>query len=71
MKIKNTDNTSVKFATLHLGDVFMESASIYLKTERAKHDGGLINAVNLANGGLCVFDDNKDVYLVDAELVIN
>lgn len=75
--MKITDKSSGKhtmFCRLRVGAVFKAASSdhFYMKTSIVDDDDGevLTNAVRLDNGLSHKFDDDADVIIVEAELII-
>ena len=74
MEIKENNNKTIKFETLTEGTIFKMSrggiyyctTDYYLKIKRSVDK----NAVNLDGNNLARFDDDADVIIIDAILVI-
>lgn len=64
MIITKINGEPVAFAHLDCGDVFVASASYYMKVNNPNDQN---NSVNLLDGDLCHFPDNRIVYMVDYE----
>lgn len=61
------------YKLLTLGDVFSWAGIMYMKTQNFLSESGeeLYNAVNLSLGKGACFNDNDEVTLVKAQLVIS
>ena len=68
MKIKHSNNNSCYFSNVECGDVFVYNNVYYMKTEYMCTIN--CNAVNIASGTFCHFEDTDKVKFVDCELVI-
>lgn len=61
------------YKLLTLGDVFSWAGIMYMKTQNflSESGGELYNAVNLSLGKGACFNDNDEVTLVKAQLVVS
>lgn len=61
------------YKLLTLGDVFSWAGIMYMKTQNflSESGGELYNAVNLSLGKGAYFNDNDEVTLVKAQLVVS
>ena len=61
------------YKLLTLGDVFSWAGIMYMKTQNflSESDGELYSAVNLSLGKGACFNDNDEVTLVKAKLVVS
>lgn len=73
MEIIYKDMRKVNFEMVAIGDVFSYDDAIYMRTLEvaSTYTGELYNAVNLADGENTYFEDNDEVVLVKAQLVIS
>lgn len=73
MEIIYKDRRKVNFEMVAIGDVFSYDDAIYMRTLEvaSTYTGELYNAVNLADGENTYFEDNDEVVLVKAQLVIS
>ena len=74
MKIEYTNKQAKLFSEITEGTVFKNEndGDFYMKTERVADTylAKVVNAVHLASGALCRFDDDEMVFIVDCKLVI-
>lgn len=71
MKICHEIGTKFCFVELYDGDVFIFEQRYYMKiSPRCAGNSTVFNAVRLEEGEACLFTDETEVFLVDAELRI-
>lgn len=69
-----TDNRitrATKFGLVAVGDTFLLGSTVYIKVERFNVGNNHINAICLSNGKCYLFSNDKEIVLVDVELLIN
>lgn len=73
MKIVYKDTRTVAFKTIAVGDIFSSYDSLYMRTAEVQStvSGNPYNAVNLENGFFHYFNDDYEVTLVEAQLVVS
>ena len=73
MKIVYKDTRTVAFKTIAIGDIFSSYNSLYMRTAEVQSTvtGNPYNAVNLSLGKGACFNDNDEVTLVKAQLVVS
>ena len=73
LKIKdNRNNKERRFKDLESGAVFCFCDIFYMKINEVANDDHWSNAISLASGNICTFDDSDEVEICcNVELVIN
>lgn len=72
MKVEYKRNAEIMFSELALGDCFSTLGGDCIKIEEVRNCGGeiLANAINIGTGHTLVFDDNIEVFKLNAKVVI-
>jgi hypothetical protein len=68
MQIRKKNDTAVLFEELFPGDVFEIGGTLYMKTETPTNCYN--NVVELIDGDVWHFEDDRKVYKVNCELVV-
>ena len=77
MEIEYKNNETTKFKNIQKGEVFQypnyncETKIPMMKIEKICTEYGECNAIHLTNGALDLFEDNEEVILKNAKLVID
>lgn len=73
MEIIYKNKKKVAFKEITIGDVFSCYSTLFMSTQEvlSASTGELYNAINLSIGGFVYFDDNDEVTVEKAQLVIS
>lgn len=70
MEINDMRKNEVPFETLNNGDVFMWNETVLMRTHNCMCNNIICNAITIAGGDFCTFENNELVEKLNAELII-